>query len=60
MVERKLPKLKTRVRFPSPAPSPFLESYHHAAFASTEMVRALSEPALNSFLTLNGIRHILW
>src|SRR6266853_542735 len=60
MVERKLPKLKTRVRFPSPAPSPVLESNHQAAFASTEMVRAPSEPALSSFLTLNGIRHILW
>ena len=25
MVERELPKLYTRVRFPSPAPEPFLE-----------------------------------
>lgn len=41
MAERQLPKLKTRVRFPSPAPVESLDArYAFGAFSITEMQRS--------------------
>src|SRR5437899_6339570 len=49
MVERKLPKLKTRVRFPSPAPNQMPASF------DGKLVVAISSRALFDLEETNGI-----
>src|SRR2546427_5806384 len=58
MVERKLPKLKTRVRFPSPAPNPMPASFDgklvvaissRALFDLEESNRIFEEQGVNAY-----------
>lgn len=63
MAERQLPKLKTRVRFPSPAPVESLDArYAFGAFSITEMQRSRLSRHLfvtdrqSSFISRAGFR----